>query len=477
LESGSIAIVVFVLSVLCLPLLMKWYHPLLIMSWNAVICPVFLPGRPQLWMLMSMLGLAIAILNRAVNPHKRFIQVPSLTKPLIFLAGVVIITAALTGGIGVASLGSSRYGGKGYIIILAAVAGFFAMTSQRIPQQRAGLYVTLFFLSGLTALVGEAAPMFGPAADFLYLLFPGAPGTLPQSPAASPVFWSEFSRFGSFAIAAPALYACLLARFGVSGVLDYRRPWRFLAFLLAVAGCVWCGYRSALVLFLLCFTAVFYWEGLHRTKWMLALAGAGLLAAAAVLPLSEKLPLVVQRTLSFLPITVDFGVRQSSDSSTEWRVEMWKRLLPEVPKYLLKGKGYVLTADEIYWANEHALRSGEGATGAMVAGDYHSGPLSTIIPFGIWGVIGFVWFWVASLRFLYHNYRFGDPALRQINTVLMALFAAKIVFFLFIFGAFYSELFTFTGLVGLAVSLNGPPGARVAKEAPEEALNSFSLRV
>src|SRR6266550_5791671 len=88
LESGSIAIVVFVLSVLCLPLLMKWYHPLLIMSWNAVICPVFLPGRPLLWMVMSMLGLAIAILNRSVNPHKRFIQVPSLTKPLIFLAGV-----------------------------------------------------------------------------------------------------------------------------------------------------------------------------------------------------------------------------------------------------------------------------------------------------------------------------------------------------------------------------------------------------
>src|SRR6267378_2610402 len=99
LESGSIAIVVFVLSVLCLPLLMKWYHPLLVMSWNAIICPVGLPGRPYLWMIMSALGLLIAVLNRSVNPHKRFINAPSLTKPLIFLSGVVIITAALNGGV------------------------------------------------------------------------------------------------------------------------------------------------------------------------------------------------------------------------------------------------------------------------------------------------------------------------------------------------------------------------------------------
>src|SRR6266496_6610722 len=91
LESGSIAIVVFVLSVLCLPLLMKWYHPLLVMSWNAIIYPVFLPGRPALWMVMAMLGLGIAILNRSVNAHRRLLHVPSLTKPLVFLAGVVVI--------------------------------------------------------------------------------------------------------------------------------------------------------------------------------------------------------------------------------------------------------------------------------------------------------------------------------------------------------------------------------------------------
>jgi hypothetical protein len=209
----------------------------------------------------------------------------------------------------------------------------------------------------------------------------------------------------------------------------------------------------------------------------LGLVGVALLAAAVVLPQADKLPLVVQRTLSFLPIKVDFGVRQSADSSTEWRLEMWNRVLPDVPRYLLKGKGYVLTPDDVYWARQNVAISGETSAGASVAGDYHSGPLSTVIPFGIWGVIALGWFWAAGLRFLYYHYRFGDPAMSRINTLLVALFSAKILFYLFIFGSFYVDLSAFTGLLGLAVSLNGAPGKQAPQEAPEEALSSFTLRV
>ena len=133
LESGSIAIVVLVLSVLCLPLLIKWYHPLLIMSWNTVMSAIGLPGRPGAWMVMAALGLLVALLNRSVNPHRRLINVPTLTKPLIFLTGVVVITAGVSGGIGLSVFGAVRAGGKGYFFILAAIAGYFAMTSQRIP--------------------------------------------------------------------------------------------------------------------------------------------------------------------------------------------------------------------------------------------------------------------------------------------------------------------------------------------------------
>src|SRR6476646_2835789 len=152
MDSGSVAVVILVMAVLAVPLLMKWYHPLLILSWNTAINPYFLPGRPALWILMSLAGLLFAGLNRSVKPERHFLLEPSVTKALMFLAFVVAVTAMVTGGFGFASLGGDKYGGKNYVNILAAVIGFFAITSLRIPPERAGLYVGMFFLPSLLGL-------------------------------------------------------------------------------------------------------------------------------------------------------------------------------------------------------------------------------------------------------------------------------------------------------------------------------------
>lgn len=99
---------------------------------------------------------------------------------------------------------------------------------------------------------------------------------------------------------------------------------------------------------------------------------------------------------------------------------------------------------------------------SMLAGDYHSGPLSLYVPFGSLGVVAFVLFLVAATRALYFNFRYGDPALARINTLLLSLFIGRIILFFLIFGAISSDLYYFTGIIGLSVSLNGgvrkPPG-------------------
>lgn len=91
----------------------------------------------------------------------------------------------------------------------------------------------------------------------------------------------------------------------------------------------------------------------------------------------------------------------------------------------------------------------------MVSGDYHSGPLSTIIPIGLAGTLAFLWLLGAGIKVLYRNYRYGDPALRNINTFFLAYFIMQIIFYLGVFGAFNSQLFMFTGLLGMSVSING----------------------
>ena len=91
---------------------------------------------------------------------------------------------------------------------------------------------------------------------------------------------------------------------------------------------------------------------------------------------------------------------------------------------------------------------------ALVAGDYHNGPLSLIIPFGIWGVAAFVWFCAASIRLLWRNYRYGEESIRNINAFLLTAFLAKLFFFTVIFGAFYMDLSPLTGIVALSISFN-----------------------
>jgi len=110
LESGSLAVVIFVFSVLAVPILLKWHHSLLVITWNATINPFFLPGRPYLWMVVALVSLLLGVLNRATDPHFRFILVPSVTRPLLVFLGVVIATCMMTGGFGLQIFGSSTYG-------------------------------------------------------------------------------------------------------------------------------------------------------------------------------------------------------------------------------------------------------------------------------------------------------------------------------------------------------------------------------
>jgi hypothetical protein len=227
-------------------------------------------------------------------------------------------------------------------------------------------------------------------------------------------------------------------------------------------------------LFGVVFVAQICFEGLLRPRLIVLSSTALVLATLAAAQWAEHLPLVVQRTIAFLPINVNPVVRQSVDNSSDWRYEMWQTLLPEVPTYLLKGKGYGFDPHEMEFMAENTRRGYDRSyTEFILSGEYHSGPLSIVIPFGVWGFLVFGWFIVAAIQFLYRQYRDGSPALRSINTFLLAYFVARLVVFLFIYGAFHYDFFIFTGLLGLSVSLNGAAPATEPKPAETEESLAF----
>jgi hypothetical protein len=471
MQSGSMAVVFLVVSVLSVPLLMRWYHPLLVFSCNAAFSLYFLPGGPSLWMLVVVIGLFFVVLNRCIDSSRRLMVGGLIPWSLLVIGIVVVGTAFLTGGAGIKALGGSSYGGRHYINIAAAIALYFVLAANPIPISQSRIYYGLFFLSGITGILSVLVYVGGDRFSSLYLFIP-RDLMLIQAANSLEGFQVGLVRMSGFVSASSAICLFMLARYGVKGVLDVAKGWRLLLVGLSLGFGLLSGFRSFFGFILLVFAIGFFLERLHRTRYFFNLALVAVLCFCGLLAFSSKLPFTIQRSLSFLPIEISPMAKQDAQGSLEWRLEMWKHLLPDVPRYLFKGKGYAIDPGDLFLSRENGLRGyGSGSDSFIVSGDYHNGPLSVVIPFGIWGAAAFIWFLYATGRVLYQNYANGNPTLKTINTALFACFLAHLVFFVFFIGGFETDLAFFTALGGMGVSLNRmsqpQPQPQVTESTPE----------
>lgn len=457
---GMFGVLALILSI---PILLRWHHPLLVLCWNLPLTLFFAPGQPRLYLPMVGISLCLSVLQRAISKEKRFIPAPQIAWPLLLLAVVALVTAKLTGGIGLHVLGSQVMGGKKYIYLLAGIMGYFALTAQPIPLHQARLYVALFTLSGCVRVLSDLITFIPQSFYFIFLLLPPDAYALPGSDA--------LPRFTGISSMGAAAFLYMLARYGINGIFRGGKLWRAAAFILFSTLLLFGGFRSLLLTSGLLFFIQFVLEGMHRTKLLPILAVAGLLAAVISIPMADRLPYTVQRTLSFLPgVKVNPVVRTDAQASLDWRLDMWRALLPEIPAHLILGKGYAITPEDfqVMERNSPFQAINPANQGLALAGDYHSGPLSVILPFGIWGAVAFLWFLIAGIWALYNNRLFGDPALRTINTFLFAAFLTKVISFFLVVGALSSDIAIFVGYLGLSISMNG--GIRRRAQNPAAAL-------
>jgi O-Antigen ligase len=457
-DLSSLAGLGIILGVLSLPILLRWHHPILVFSWNAAAMVFILPGQPSLWMLMACISLFFSVLANVLDRNAKLQQVPALTWAMAGLALVVVVTAQLTGGIGLRSFGGNTYGGKKYFLLLFAIIGYFALSCQKIPVSKAKLYVSIFLLAGLTIGLGNLAYLGGEGFWWLFYILP--PDYVTSQ--ASEDFFGDvgalkFSRLSGMTWAGLSAFSYLLVRYRLQGLIDFSKPWRFLTAALIFALSLLGGFRSIVVIYALLVACQFYFEGLFRTRVFPMLLMLVVVAVALLFPFARSLPLSVQRSLSVIPlIEVHPAAQADAAASTDWRLRMWQVLLPEIPKYLFLGKGFTASATDYYLALESFKRGlSEDTEMSLIAGDYHNGPLSILIPFGIWGLLAFLAFIVAALRLLYHNCKHGPPPLQSINTFLLSYFVARLIYFFTVFGGISSDIWLFAGLVGMSVSLNG----------------------
>lgn len=444
---GTLALVLFS------PLLLRWHYWVLLLSWNLSMNLFFLMGSPPPWLVMTVFSLGISVLQRTLSRQSQFVKVPAITLPLIVLAVVVLGTAKLTGGFGLRMLGSEVYGGKKYVFIIGAILSYFALTALRIPPHRTRLAVALFFLGGVSAIIGELYRVLPSGFNFLFWVF-------------TPDYYASSTEISGgllvtrFSLAVPfstAVTSYMLAYYGIRGIFLASKPWRWIVFgLVSLAGLMG-GFRYFAGGLALVFLIQFFLEGLHRTKLLPIFGMLGIAATLLIIPLTPRLPLSVQRALAFLPLPIDPEAAMDAKGSWDWRTEMWGELLPQIPKYLLLGKGYGFVSGDFQFMGRSAFHTNDPLQGGLgLSSDYHSGWLSVLVIFGLWGMIAFLWFAVAGIYVLYCNYRYGDASLRTVNTFLLATFVVRFLLFMSVSGTgLHMDLYAFVGWLGLGISLNG----------------------
>ncbi|MDX1952675.1 MAG: O-antigen ligase family protein [Verrucomicrobiota bacterium] len=456
LDTTNMMVVGIVLLGISTPIILKHHYFALIFSWNAFVNAFFLPGQPSLWLALSGLSLFLAVLTKALNRDAlKFYWEPSIILPLGFLIAVVVGTAYLTGGIGMQALGSQVYGGRRYAAIGASFLGFLALTSRGIEPQQRNLVLALFLIPPVTAAFSNLAYAIGPSAYILFYLFP-TDWVLSQAVADSSIESAGQVRIGGLAPAAFAICTYILAKYRLEDLINLRKPVAMLCFIGSISVGLFSGFRSTLVLLGIVLIILFILEGLHKTKAMILSISIVLAGLFFIYASARFMPHAIQRSLSLLPgLQVDSVAKFDAEVSLEWRFQMWEIVLAEASQYFWIGKGYAINPMDLFLSTEAVKRGfAKGYEPAIIAGDYHNGPLSIIIPFGIFGTIGFIWFIIAGCRLLRRNLLYGDPDISHVNRFLYAFFLAKIVFFVFFFGAFSTDLPIFAGILGLSIALN-----------------------
>ena len=123
--------------------------------------------------------------------------------------------------------------------LLGAIIGYFAMSGYRIPPEHARLYVGLFFLGSLTALIGDLYQITPGPLKSIFLLFPPDPYIFTR------VKWGcRRLSFGGAMVASINIFSYLLAKYGVRGVFLSGKNWRWVVLFLTSICSLFGGFRS-----------------------------------------------------------------------------------------------------------------------------------------------------------------------------------------------------------------------------------------
>ena len=420
-----------------------------------------LPSLPQGILVFHVLAAGFVVLMAA----KIAIQRPTFTRmfgvSMFFAAAymcVVMLMIAIH-GFGLRFIGDEMWGGAAYLRLFIAFG--FILVSEFISiaesSWRRFIWVTV---------IASAVPVMS---YFVFLFSGGAISW--QFLFVQDQSWSIAGTLRAAASGKGVVRYTLLAPMAQTLLMPLLSVvrWRWLGPGLAVVLVMYLysGFRSSILL--LGMTSTIYiivYKKKDRIKRMFTLLFCALALVVVLIPFVQKLPLSMQRSLSIIPVYhVNPEAEMAAVSTTTWRVEIWKLMLQNIPKYFWLGSGVAVNAAAAYSTNPYFIYSPEGA---YEYHNYHNGPLGILHDYGIFGLITVIGFMFSSSVEFYRSRKIfvTGTFLHRFYTYLLATYLTQVLSFLVIFGDVFDSV---AGMLLASVMLRGVVRTRLAQISESEA--------
>jgi len=296
----------------------------------------------------------------------------------IVLIIACIAQAYLRNPVGLSIFSAGNVGGRPYVVIALWIVSAAILSNLVVPPSELKWALRLSVIGGFLGIPLQMARY----------------GNLTNTTEGELNFETG-GRLPSFMILSSVVARWLASR--ISPLKACLHPLWGLVLLLAVVLAAASGYRNAVASVGFIFLAAICYHGGLKSFIASMLLGTFALGLLALINLNFPLPANLQRALSPLPGTWEERYRRAGETSTEWRMEMWKEALTTQQwihnKTLGDGIGISTEALARMVNLESGLSSRSGSALSsqqqqmMILGAYHSGPLHSIRMTGYVGLL------------------------------------------------------------------------------------------
>ena len=314
----------------------------------------------------------------------------------LVLANLIYLAAAyLRHPSGTESMGIDRVGGKSYFETLIVFFGFWVISHVKLSPSLALKMPLLLILGSLfTGIIGAITfyfPSTNPIVGRFYT------GVSMDSIDASTGEAKETDdlRQGYLGGLGYDILSLQYSRYSPLTTLDPRYFFRFAGSLFGFYAVLSSGFRSTFTGIAMVFAFSCYFRDGISSLFRSAFVCVPALALLIVLQGNVvELPFAVQRSLSFLPGNWSRDVTTDAEGSVDWRLEIWKKVWNSGDKYIHDwwfGDGYGTTLRDLREMKEMQLSGNNEVIqeSHVLAGGYHSLPLSAIRTVGYVGLVLF----------------------------------------------------------------------------------------